>query len=185
MSRTSPKLEIRNTKQIPRTKEPMTETSVESGQVGTDLRGLYGRTASCSAPKGRNISAQGKRGGVGRQAPPWVRWSRERSPERAIHADINPPLVLGLRCGLGRRDACFALSGLAIRVSRYPGRRCACPGLICRAPSGLRPQVLSRGYFSHDCRTSLQTSRGASETSGFEEFRDSNLFRISRFGFRI
>ena len=46
-----------------------------SDDVGKDSRGEYiERMASCSALKGRNISAQGKRGGVSRQvaALGWV-----------------------------------------------------------------------------------------------------------------
>ena len=40
------------------------QISVVRGHVGEDLRGLYGKAASWSALKGRNIPAQGKRGGV-------------------------------------------------------------------------------------------------------------------------
>ena len=53
-----------------------------------------------------------------------------KSPERATQAVVDHGLKFWARHG------CFALSGLLIYLSRHPGRRCACPGLICRRPFG-------------------------------------------------
>ena len=92
-----------------------------------------------SAATGRDISAQGKCGGVSRQTPPWVRRRRDTSPERATHAVVDqrfPPWT---------RHDCFVLSGLPIHASRYPGRRFACPGLVCCRPFGAEGCASFRG----------------------------------------
>ncbi len=55
---------------------------------------------------------------------------RARSPDRARRAVVDHGLLPWAGYG------CFALSGLPIHASGYPGRRFACPGLICRRPFG-------------------------------------------------
>jgi hypothetical protein len=58
------------------------------------------------------MPAQGKRGGVSRQAPPWVWLFIERSPERAIHAGITLREALALVVAFDAWMAVSPLQGL-------------------------------------------------------------------------
>ena len=62
--------------------------------------------------RGANIPAQGK-----------------RSAALGIQGPSDPALK-------GRNTRSFALSGLRVCEFPHPGRRCACPGLICPGPFG-------------------------------------------------
>lgn len=84
-----------------------------------------------SAPKGHDMSAQGNALGDSAQRK-----------SKALKGRNTPPCA-------GFRSPCVALSGLGkSKTHGDPGRRCACPGLTCCAPSGQGPPVPASSVFS-------------------------------------
>ena len=100
---------------------------------GTSARDFQGISPVLSAPKGRDMSAQGKCGGVSRQTPPWGSLLISGEALKGRHK----PLLTRDYCH-GHARAVSPFQGFRSMPPDTQGGALACPGLICRAPSGLK-----------------------------------------------
>jgi hypothetical protein len=105
--------------------------SSDSRMRGTSARDYQGISPVLSAPKERDISAQGKCGGVSRQTPPWGSFFISGEALKGRHK----PLLTRDYCH-GHARAVSPFQGFRSMPPDTQGGALACPGLICRRPFG-------------------------------------------------
>ena len=116
-------------------------------------------------PEGRSISAQLRPEGPddipaqGKRSAALGEGEPKNHPERARQGRFDFTIIVHrIRFAPPDTAGCFALSGLHVYGPQNPGRRYACPGLVCWRPFGAQSNsATTQGRFLKNCRTSSPT----------------------------